>query len=232
MDGTTWRRYRLLTERGPQPTFFLEPDNPDDWPNHYLSSGFTVLAQYCSALNAEIGQTDPRAAEVAGSLSAGGVTIRPLNPDGFLDELQRIYLLSVASFRNNFLYSPISEEEFLSLYQVLEPVLVPDLVLFAEVGGQPIGFIFALPDLNEAQREQRVDTIIIKTIAVHPEFSGQGLGSLLSARCQEVACRLGYRRAIHALMHESNQSRRISAHYNVRTIRRYALFARELSRVP
>src|SRR5512134_3810448 len=32
MDGSAWRRYRLITERGTEPTFFLEPDNPDDWP--------------------------------------------------------------------------------------------------------------------------------------------------------------------------------------------------------
>src|SRR5262245_39955865 len=32
MDGNTWERYRLVTERGDEPPFFLEPDNPDDWP--------------------------------------------------------------------------------------------------------------------------------------------------------------------------------------------------------
>lgn len=32
MDGNTWRRYRLLTGRGPERPFFLEPDNPDEWP--------------------------------------------------------------------------------------------------------------------------------------------------------------------------------------------------------
>ncbi|MBV9712853.1 MAG: hypothetical protein JO011_18285, partial [Ktedonobacteraceae bacterium] len=32
MDGSTERRYRLLSERGTEPPFFLEPDNPDDWP--------------------------------------------------------------------------------------------------------------------------------------------------------------------------------------------------------
>src|SRR5688572_23781145 len=26
MDGNTWRRYRLLTERGTEPPFFMEPD--------------------------------------------------------------------------------------------------------------------------------------------------------------------------------------------------------------
>jgi hypothetical protein len=51
---------------------------------------------------------------------------------------------------------------------------------------------------------------------------------LLLAEVHEAARRLGFRRAIHALMHETNRSRNLSAHYS-RTIRRYTLFARRLN---
>jgi len=51
MDGSTWRRYRLLTDRGSEPLFFLEPDNPDDWPGHFTSAAFSPLAHYFSVLN-------------------------------------------------------------------------------------------------------------------------------------------------------------------------------------
>src|SRR5262245_5279486 len=37
MDGNTWQRYRFLTERGDEPTFFLEPDNPDNWPAQWTA---------------------------------------------------------------------------------------------------------------------------------------------------------------------------------------------------
>jgi hypothetical protein len=39
---------------------------------------------------------------------------------------------------------------------------------------------------------------------------------------------MGFRRAIHALMHETNVSRRLSDRY-ARTMRRYALFSRPLA---
>lgn len=45
MDGNTYRSYRFVTERGSEPPFFLEPDNPDDWPEHFASTGFTPLAK-------------------------------------------------------------------------------------------------------------------------------------------------------------------------------------------
>ena len=50
MDGTTWRRYRFIVERGSEPVFFLEPDNPDDWPGHWAGAGFTPIATYSSAI--------------------------------------------------------------------------------------------------------------------------------------------------------------------------------------
>ncbi len=227
MDGNTWQRYRLLTERGPEPIFFLEPDNPDDWPAHFTRSGFTVLAHYVSSLNEHLEPHDPRTAAVAERLAAQGIHIRPLDAGRFEEELRRIYTLSADSFRNNFLYTPISEEEFLAQYQGVRPYVRPELVLVAEQQDRLVGFIFAVPDLLQARRGQTIDTVVIKTIAVHPDHAGTGLGSVLGTRCQEAAYRLGYRRAIHALMHESNTSRRISNHY-ARPIRRYALFAREL----
>jgi GNAT superfamily N-acetyltransferase len=228
MDGNTWRRYRLVTERGSEPPFFLEPDNPDDWPAHFTGNGFEPLAHYYSALNTNLHDQDPRIPDIAQRLADRGVTIRPLNLEGFEQELRSIYALSLLSFAENFLYTPIGEEEFLAQYGAIRPYVRPELVLIAEwKATQPIGYIFAVPDLAQAQRGQSPDTVIIKTLAVHPEHAGGGLGSLLTARCQGTADKLGYRRVIHALMHETNKSKRISSH-TAKTIRRYTLFARAL----
>jgi GNAT superfamily N-acetyltransferase len=227
IDGGTWARYRLLTERGDEPVFFLEPDNPDDWPGHFTANGFTPLAQYYSALNDRLDRPDPRTAELARRLADQGVRLRCLDLDRFEQELRALYPLALASFAGNFLYTPITEEGFLAQYLPVRPHVRPQLVLVAEKEGRPIGFVLALPDLLQARRGQPIDTVIVKTLAVHPEHTGGGLGTLLVAHCQDEAARLGYRRAIHALMYEANASRRISGH-TARTIRRYTLFARSL----
>src|SRR5689334_5449119 len=80
MDGNTWRRYRLIVERGSEPTFFLEPDNPDAWPLWWRDAGFGELAGYYSSLNDDLSQRDPRAAQVAPRLAANGITMRELDP--------------------------------------------------------------------------------------------------------------------------------------------------------
>jgi ribosomal protein S18 acetylase RimI-like enzyme len=113
-------------------------------------------------------------------------------------------------------------------YRRLLPYLWPELVLLAERGDTTIGFLFAVPDWLEAGRGQPVHTLVVKTLAILPEYAGRGLGTLLCSQCQEIACQLGFTQAIHALMHERNVSRRISQEYGGRVIRRYALFGREL----
>jgi GNAT superfamily N-acetyltransferase len=227
MDGNTWNRYRLLTERGTEPVFFLEPDNPEDWPAHFTENGFTQLANYFSALDEDLGRPDPRTGPLRSRLVEQGIRLRGLNLERFEDELRALCPLALSSFQQNFLYSPMSPEDFLDQYLPIRPYLRPELVILAEREQQPIGFMLAVPDLLQARRGQTVDTVILKTLAVHPAHMGVGLGTLLLAHCQEEAARLGYRRAIHALMHEANNSRRISGH-TARTIRRYTLFARTL----
>jgi GNAT superfamily N-acetyltransferase len=229
MDGNTWRRYRFIVERGPEPPFFLEPDNPDDWPAHWTASGFSPLAHYTSAMNDDLHIEDPRTADALPRLRSHGIRIRPFDPSRADDELHRMFRLSTAAFSGNFLYSPLSEEEFMLQNRAVLPFVRPELVLLAEKDAEPAGFMFALPDALQARRGEAIDRVILKTVAVEPAFTGMGLGGALMDLVQRAARQLGFRRAIHALVHERNVSRRISDRY-AHTIRRYALFARALDR--
>ena len=106
MDGSTWHRYRLLTERGTEPTFFLEPDNPDDWPRHFTDAGFVPLATYTSALNSDLSQFDPRSDRRRAEFERNGITIRTIALERFDFDLAAIHELSLEAFARNFLYSP------------------------------------------------------------------------------------------------------------------------------
>jgi GNAT superfamily N-acetyltransferase len=232
MDGSTWRRYRFITERGAEPAFFLEPDNPDDWPLHFTAERFAPLATYTSALDSDLSSessdTRPRISAIAEHVLRMGVTIRQASTDHMDIELHRIYSVSLDSFQNNFLYTPLEEPEFLAQYRKLLPFFRHEFVLLAERDSTPVGFLFGVPDALRIKRGERNDTVIIKTVAVVPECASAGLGTLLVARIREIAQSLGYGRCIHALMHESNRSRNISAK-TASTMRRYTLFARQLS---
>jgi predicted N-acetyltransferase YhbS len=131
----------------------------------------------------------------------------------------------LASFERNFLYAPIAEEEFLHDGRTLLPFVRPELTFLAERDGQLVAFLMALPDVLQARRGRPVDTVIVKTVAVAPILHGSGVGSALVTLAHDRAQSLGFRRAIHALMHDSNPSLRISRR-SARVFRRYALLAR------
>jgi hypothetical protein len=228
MDGNTWRRYRFVSDRGTEPPFFLEPTNPEEWPRWWEGSGFAPIAQYSSALNPDLTQRDERVPGREAALAAAGVTIRNLDPAQFADELRRIYAVSVVSFTRNYLYTPLPENLFSAQYEAVRPYVHPALVFMAVHDGRPVGFSFSLPDLLEQKREGRVKSVIIKTIAILPDAPYRGLGAVLTDRTHAAAHGLGFTRAIHALMHDSNRSKALSGRTAV-TMRRYTLFSRSLA---
>ncbi|NJR66186.1 MAG: GNAT family N-acetyltransferase [Leptolyngbyaceae cyanobacterium CRU_2_3] len=228
MDGNTWRSYRLISDRGTAPPFFLEPNHPDDYLDSFLTAGFVPLATYSSALNADLTQRAPRLDRVERRLSDSGISIRSLNLDNFESELQQVYQLASLSFQNNFLYTPISQGEFITQYRQIQPWVKSELVLLAEQNQKLVGFLFAVPDVLQ-QKYSQIDTVIIKTVAVLPGRTYAGLGNVLVARVQAIAAQLGYTRAIHALMHDHNNSRNLSDRYAT-TMRRYTLFSKQLKR--
>ncbi len=227
MDGNTWRHYRFISKRSNQPSFFLEPENQSSWPVEFKANGFVALANYSSALTHDLSREDERLAEIRLRLKAQGVTLRSLDMAQFENELDRIYVLSIMSFQDNFLYTPIHRGEFIQMYAKVKPYVQPELTLLAELEGKLIGYLFGIPDLLQKQSGQAIDTFIIKTVAVDPHHRGDGLGALLVADAQQRAYTLGYRNAIHALMHETNNSKNISEHY-AKTIRRYSIYSKDL----
>jgi GNAT superfamily N-acetyltransferase len=224
MDGATWFPYRFVTDRGDRPPFLMEPWHPPAYPDQFETAGFSPVETYASALVPELPEEPPGDPPV-------DVTTRPIDlsdDDRARAELRRVYDLVVRAFAANPYYTPIAEPAFLALYRNLLSAVDPPLARLAETPeGDLAGLVFCLPDHLQAERGETVDTVIVKTLAVDPEHAGQGLGGWLTAEVQHVARRRGYTRAVHALMHESNRSQKISRHYGA-PFRRYALFEREL----
>lgn len=227
MNGNTWRQYRFVTDPGLEPSFFLEPNNPPEWPLQFERAGFKQLAQYFSALNSDLSHVDDRVLRVAERMDRLGVQIRSAQASDLRRQLSRIYRVSQTAFAQNFLYTELSEAAFISQYSKLLLQIRPELLLLAERGDELVGYLFAIPDFAQAIRGHTIDTFLIKTMAVLPEIRLAGLGGLLAARVQDAGRSLGFSRCIHALMFEGNVSRNLSRHYAT-TMRQYSLFSLEL----
>lgn len=220
MDGTTWRRYRLVTEVGDEPAFFMEPQNPVGYIKMFTGAGFVPLAQYYSSLDATLDGDDTRVEEVLPNLKEQGIRIRDIKADRFEEELGHVHELSLEAFAGNFMYSPISREEFVASYAAARKVVMPGMVLMAENSeGALIGFMFTMPDVKNPE----LRTAIAKTVAVRPGLAGAGLGSVLLELTRRAARQHGFQRLIYALMHESNRSTRMAQRFG-KKFRGYTLY--------
>ena len=232
MDGTTWFNYRFVTDptgdrAPPHPPVMLEPAQPAEWPEQWVRAGFAPLSHYVSTVVDDLTARDARLGALRARMQADRLTIRSIAMTEFDAELDRIYTVARDAFRQAFLYTPIDRPTCHALYAGAREFLVPELVLLAERDGAPVGFAFSLPDLLERARGEAVRTVIVKTVAVLPGRHTAGLGALLAEETHLRAHRLGFTRAVHALMHEANTSLVISRRQG-RVMRRYTLYQASL----
>jgi GNAT superfamily N-acetyltransferase len=230
MNGSTWGRYRFAVPDAASaasatsaPPFLGEPVNPPEYPAHFAAAGFHEADRYESRITRDIAAANPRAAAAEATARARGVRVTPLDLARFDDELRDLHELSLRSFAENLYYSPIGAEEFAAMYRPLRALLDPALVLLArDADASLIGYAFAYADplSLEGGRPHRM---ILKTLAVDPDWRSIGLGALLVERLHAAARGKGLSSVIHALMHVANNSMKISAH-TAELFRRYALY--------
>lgn len=233
MDGNTWRRYRWVIDSAPdEPPFLMEPTNPAAYPAWWRAAGFATLATYQSALVSRLDTRDPRLDRVRERLAADGVTIRTLprdpDPARFEAELRALHAVSLVSFSHNYLYTPLSADDFVAQYLPYREKIRPEFVLIAEQAGRCVGYMFSIPDLLRPARGLPLDTLILKTAAILPRRAYAGLGGLLAETTHRAALAASFTRVIHALALEDNPVTNITARHGD-VMRRYALFARRLA---
>jgi L-amino acid N-acyltransferase YncA len=228
MDGNTWRRYRFVTERGTAKPFFLEPDNPDNWPQHFLCHGFETFAHYVSELNPDFPNRKPELGNLRRKFANLGVTVEPIDPACPDEDMRDIYNVVCEGFSEGVLYTPLDYESFVRLYKPLIKTVDSRLMLVARHEGRIVGFVFSPPDYLQGSAADEIDTIVIKTVAILPRGEYSGLGRVLIVDMLQHAEAMGYRQAISALMHTANRSQKISADC-AGPMRAYQLFAKRLS---
>ena len=131
-------------------------------------------------------------------LERHGVVLRPLDMKRFKAEIDIIKRIYNQAWEKNWGFVPMTDAEIDLLAKNFKPVIIPEMVIFAEHAGVPVGFGLAIPDLNEALRTNRGGGTVkgallilwwmfrkkftrarIPLLGVIPEFRGKGLDSAL-----------------------------------------------------
>jgi GNAT superfamily N-acetyltransferase len=176
-----------------------------------------------------------------------GFTVRTANLDDFDNEIDRIVYLQnrgLCHFPN---YVPYTRNDIETMIRPLLDVVDIELVLFAEVNGQPAGFFPGVPNFNELviklnglrypwdylrylrHRDLKPECLAVKSAVVLPEYWDTGVAVLLFAEMAERAIAKGYKWADISMTGEDNPDTWPLAHHmGAQIYKRYRFYKKQI----
>lgn len=164
-----------------------------------------------------------RLEKVASSVKARvpGLTVRPADLKRLGQELAAVKEIYNAAWSHNWGFVPMTDAERESMANRLKPLIVPELLIMAEVNGTPAGFFMAVPDYNQVLGKlngrlgpvgiakalwysRKISDIRILTMGVKAEYRKKGIEGLLYLEAFKAAVKKGYQRAEMSWILEDN----------------------------
>jgi hypothetical protein len=137
------------------------------------------------------------------------LSVRPLNLPHLAEELKIIKEIYNQAWSKNWGFVPLTEAEIDDLAKNLKPLVIPDLVLIAYWGKEPVGFSVALPDYNEVLKHlngkvgllgtlkflyysRKIKTVRVMLLGVKHAFQKKGVEGLLYIESFKRGTQRGY----------------------------------------
>ena len=83
------------------------------------------------------------------ALAGGRLTFRDMDPSRFDEEVAGLWTIYNDAWERNWGFVPMTEPEFLHMAKDMKSLLDPRFAFVAELAGEPVGFMLALPDYNQ-----------------------------------------------------------------------------------
>jgi GNAT superfamily N-acetyltransferase len=90
---------------------------------------------------------------IAAGQRSSRVRIREIDLSRFDEEARTLLNLLNDAWSDNWGFVPLTESEIAYAGKKLKPIIFKDLVVVAEVDGEPAGFMITIPDINELTRD-------------------------------------------------------------------------------
>lgn len=144
----------------------------------------------------------------------------------FKGELEAFKAIYNAAWEKNWGFVPMNEGEIDAMARELRPSLVPELLRFAFIDGEPAGFILAVPDWNPVlkdlggvpwrhpiktakhlllTRPTDLEGLRLITMGVREEYRLRGIEGVLIAESLKVALDMGYSWCEYSWILEDNE---------------------------
>ncbi len=241
----------VLVEGRDRPAAILCGHNPPYSQGFYERSGFVKREADNLAYLIEIDlQAAPvrRLARLAERVRRRrDISVRSANMADLDGEIDRVWDLENRALAHLPGFVPYPRESIVSLVMPLKDLADPELILFAEQGGQTVGWFPGIPNFNEVlihlnglrypwdilralrYRNTKPQVLAIKSVVVPPEYWDTGVAVLLFDEMARRAAAKGYRWADLSLTGEDNPDTWDLAHHmGARIYKRYRFYRKEV----
>jgi GNAT superfamily N-acetyltransferase len=204
----------VLVEGFDAPPVILMAYNPRYYPELYQAAGFEKAKDLWAFELSSSAPPPPKVVRIAETIRRrSSVKVRPIDLKDFEGELQRIKEIYNSAWEQNWGFVPMTDREFDHLAHELRPLVVPELILIAEVNDQPVAFSMTIPDANLALKaakgrltqfglpiglirlllaSRKIKRLRLLTLGVKEGFRKQGLDAILYLDTIQTARRMGY----------------------------------------
>jgi GNAT superfamily N-acetyltransferase len=227
------------------PTIF-HTYNPPYYHSYVKNGGFTTergVVQYQIRFTPELAE---RYREMVERAANSGVSLRSWDFDRLEEETEVFTDLFNETFQEHWGFMPLPTQVMRGITVELKDFLVAGFTAFAEVEGRMAGFVYALPDLNQAlhrmrgkaieenfhelqQRLQSIDHGVLLIIGVKQAYRGRGINLALAARIYLSMIDRGYKTGSYTVVLDDNwRSRRTAERLGARVTRNFNVYRKEL----
>jgi hypothetical protein len=147
--------------------------------------------------------------------------IRSIDLRHFNEEVKIVKKIYNDAWSRNWGFVPLTDEEMDDVAKFLKPLVVPDLVLFAYSGEEPVAFSVSIPDYNEVLKHlngkvgllgalkflyysKKIHTVRVMLLGVNHAFRKKGAEGLLFLETFKRGVKKGYDKSECSWILESN----------------------------
>jgi GNAT superfamily N-acetyltransferase len=141
----------LLVEGFEHPPMVLTPQNPRYYEHLWVDTGWEpAMDLWGWSVDKQSATLSDRQRRALERLKArGDIELRSMRMQDFDAEVDRFFEVYHSAWARNWGFAPMTQPEIKHLAKNLKQILDPDLALFAEKQGKPVGVALVLPDANE-----------------------------------------------------------------------------------
>lgn len=130
--------------------YVMMPQSPQEYPAWVGAAGYDKAKDLYAFHIVNQGRVPERLERIVKrARSRYSPVVRPADMKNFQDEVKLLQKIHTAAWEKNWGQVPYTDAEIVHMANELKMIVNPDLALFLEYEGKPVGVCIAIPDLNQ-----------------------------------------------------------------------------------